>query len=86
MSRGDPRPFVVTGSVSGKLEHLGGDVLKDGCKVYWGVCADSGASNCLFHGSMHASNWELETSSGGARVRNSSSVGSTFVGHDDRWL
>ena len=51
----------VLGSVSGKFENLGGEVLKDSSEIDWGTSSDSGGGSVLLEESSDSSNWELKT-------------------------
>jgi hypothetical protein len=84
VSRGDSGLLVVSGGVSGELEDLGGEVLKDGGEVHWGTCTDSGTDGCLLDVSVDTSNWELESSSRRSRLgRRFGCFGFTSARHDE---
>ena len=57
--------LVVFGGISGELEDLGGEVLKDGGKIDWGSGSDSLGVSSLFEESGDSSDWELKSGSGG---------------------
>ena len=87
VSRGDSGLLVVSGGVSGELEDLGGEVLKDGREVHWGTCTDSGTDGCLLDVSVDTSNWELESSSRRSRLgRRLGCFGFTSARHDEDGL
>ena len=75
----------VLGGVTGELEDLSGEVLKDGSEVHWGTGSDSVGVLSLLEESGDSSNWELKSSSSslgdwsGWGVLSFSS--STFSGH-----
>ena len=55
----------VLGGVTGELEDLSGEVLKDGSEVHWGTGSDSGSVLSCLQESSASSHWELESGSGG---------------------
>ena len=58
----DPGLLVVPGGVSGQLEDLGGEVLKDGGEVDWGARSDSGGVLSGLQIPADPSDGELESS------------------------
>ena len=60
----DPGLLVVLGGVSGELEDLSGEVLKDGSEVHGGTCADSLGEAALLEEAGDSANGELESSLG----------------------
>ena len=58
----DPGLLVVTGSVTGKLEDLSGEVLKDGSKVHGGTSTNTGSKLTLLQEAANTGNWELKSS------------------------
>ena len=65
VSWNDSALLVVSGGVSGQLEHLGGEVLKDGSQVDWGTRSEAGGELPLLQVSADSSNWELKSCLGG---------------------
>ena len=61
----DSSSLVVLGGVSGELEDLSGEVLKDGGEVDWGSSTDSLGVSSLLEESGDSSDWELESGSDG---------------------
>ena len=61
----DPGLLVVPGGVSGQLEDLGGEVLKDGGEVDWSAGSDSGGVLSGLQIPADPSDGELESSLGG---------------------
>ena len=59
--------FVVLGGVTGKLEDLSCEVLKDGGEVHWGTGTDALSVSALLHEASDSSNWELKSSFGCSR-------------------
>ena len=55
----------VLGGVTGELEDLSGEVLKDGSEVDGSTGTNSGGRSVLLEESSDSSNGELETGSGG---------------------
>ena len=90
----DAALLVVTGSVTGKLEDLGGEVLKDGSKVHRGTGTDTGGVLASLQVATDTSNGELKTglgSLGGALLASglstaslSSFSSSSFSRHFDK--
>ena len=68
VSGDDSGSLEILSGVSGKLEDLSCEVLKDGGEVHWGTCTDSGTDGCLLDVSVDTSNWELESSSRRSRL------------------
>ena len=64
----DARLLVVAGGVAGQLEDLGGEVLEDGGKVHGGTGTDAGGVLALLQEAGHASDGELESGLGRARL------------------
>ena len=60
--------LVVLGGVSGELEDLSGEVLKDGSEVHWGTGSDSGTVGAELEVSVDTSDWELESSTRRSRL------------------
>ena len=58
--------FVIFSSVSCKLKDLGGEVLKDSCKVDWGSSSYSLGVSSNLKESGDSSDWELKSSSSGS--------------------
>jgi hypothetical protein len=58
--------FVIFSGVSCKLKDLGGEVLKDGCKVDWGSSSYSLGVSSNLKESGDSSDWELKSSSSGS--------------------
>ena len=56
--------LVILGGVSGELEDLSGEVLKDGSEVHWGTGTDSLGVSALLHEAGNSSDWELKSSLG----------------------
>ena len=56
--------LVVLGGVSGELEDLSGEVLKDGSEIDWGSSSNSLGVSSLSEVSGDSSDWELKSSSG----------------------
>ena len=56
--------LVVAGSVSGELENLSGEVLKDGSEVDGGASADTASEGSLAEQTVDASDGELESGTG----------------------
>jgi len=56
--------LVVLGGVTGELENLSGEVLKDGSEVDWSTSSNSLGVSSLFHESSDSSDWELKSGSG----------------------
>lgn len=56
--------LVVLGGVTGELEDLSGEVLKDGSEVHGGTSANSLGESALLEESGDSSNGELESSLG----------------------
>ena len=56
--------FVVPGSVTGELEHLSGEVFKNGGEVDRSASSDSFSVVAFAEESVETTNWELEASSG----------------------
>ena len=79
--------FVVLGGVSGELEDLSGEVLKDGSEVHGGTSTDSLGEAALLEESGDSTNGELESSLGGsgdsASATSLSSSTLSFSGHFD---
>ena len=76
----------VLGGVTGELEDLSGEVLKDGSEVNWGTGSDSVGVFTGLEESGASSNWELESGSSGLGDWSSSggfsfSSSSTFSWH-----
>ena len=65
MSWDDSCLLVILGGVTGELEDLSGEVLKDGSKVDWGTGSDSLGVSALFQESGDSTDWELKSGSGG---------------------
>ena len=65
VSWNDSALLVVSGGVSGQLEHLCGEVLKDGSQVDWGARSETGGELPLLQIPADPSNWELKSSLGG---------------------
>lgn len=60
MTRGDSFNLEVLAGVSGELEHLSGEVLKDGGRVDGRSSTNTAASaNSALQESVNSSNWEL---------------------------
>ena len=57
--------LVVLGGITGELEDLSGEVLKDGSEVDWSTSSDSLGVSSLLHESGDSSDWELKSGSGG---------------------
>ena len=55
----------VLGGVTGELEDLSGEVLKDGSEVHWGTGSDSLGVSSLLEESGDSTDWELKSGSGG---------------------
>ena len=55
----------VLGGVTGELEDLSGEVLKDGSEVHWGTGSDSIGILSLLEESGDSSDWELKSGSSG---------------------
>ena len=55
----------VLGGVTGELEDLSGEVLKDGSEVDGSTGTNSGGRSVLLEESSNSTNGELETGSGG---------------------
>jgi hypothetical protein len=64
VTRNDTALLVVTGSVSGKLEDLGTEVLEDGSEVDWGAGTHTGSELSLTEVTSDTTDWELKTSLG----------------------
>ena len=60
----DATLLVITGSVSGKLEDLSGEVLKDGGHVDTGSHTNTGSVSTLLKVACQTGNWELKPSLG----------------------
>lgn len=80
--------LVVAGSVTGKLEDLSGEVLKDGSKVHGGTSTDTGSELTLLQEAANTGNGELKSSLGalahGLSALSSSSLSSfSFSRHDE---
>ena len=56
--------FVVLGGVTGELENLSGEVLKDGSKVHWGTGTNALGVSALLHEAGNSSDGELKSSLG----------------------
>ena len=54
----------VLGGVTGELEDLSGEVLKDGSEVHWGTGSDSVGVFAGLEESGASSDWELKSGSG----------------------
>ena len=54
----------VLGGVTGELEDLSGEVLKDGGKVDWGASSNAGGPSSSLHVASDSANWELKSSLG----------------------
>jgi len=90
----DAALLVIAGSVTGKLEDLGGEVLKDGSKVDGGTGTDTGGVLASLQVATDTSNGELKTglgSLGGALLASglstaslSSFSSSSFSRHFDK--
>ena len=61
----DPGLLVVTGSVTGQLEDLSGEVLHDGGQIDGGTSTNTGGVVSLAEETVNTSNGELETSTAG---------------------
>ena len=66
--------LVVLGGVSGELEDLSGEVLKDGSEVHWGTCSDSLGVSSLLQVASDSADWELKSSLGGSGDGSASSL------------
>lgn len=55
--------LVVLGGITGQLEDLSGEVLKDSCQVDWGSGTDSFGVVGMSEESTNSTDWELETCS-----------------------
>ena len=64
VSWNDSGLLVVSGGVTGQLQDLGGEVLKDGGQVDWGTGSNSGGVLSSLQISPDSSDRELETSLG----------------------
>ena len=60
----DSALLVVLGGVSGELEDLSGEVLKDGSEVHWGTGSDSLGVSSLLQVASDSADWELKSSLG----------------------
>ncbi len=65
VSWNDSALLVVSGGVSGQLENLGGEVLKDGSQVDWGTRPETGGVLSSLQVSADSSDWELKSCLGG---------------------
>ena len=65
MSGDDSRLLVVPGGVTGQLEDLSGEVLKDGSQVDWGTRPETGGVLSSLQVSADSSDWELKSCLGG---------------------
>lgn len=65
VTRDDSRLLVVTGSVTGQLENLGGQVLHDGGQVDWGAGTDALGVVTLAEQTVDSADRELESSTAG---------------------
>merc|ERR550514_2244600 len=63
--------LVVLGGVTGELENLGGEVLKDGSEVDWGTGSNSLGVSSLLQESGDSSDWELKSGSHGSGLGSS---------------
>ena len=63
----DAALLVVTGSVAGKLEDLGSQVLKHGGKVHGGTSTDTGSISASLEEAANTADRELKSSLGTAR-------------------
>ena len=61
VSWNDSALLVVSGGVSGQLENLGGEVLKDGGEVHWGTSANTGSVAAGAEVAVDTAHRELET-------------------------
>ena len=59
----------VLGGVTGELEDLSGEVLKDGSEVHWGTSSDSLGVSSLLQVAGDSADWELKSGLGGTRDR-----------------
>ena len=64
VTRDDPGLLVVTGSVSCKLEHFGGQVLKNSGQVHGGTGTNTLGIVALAKKTVDTSNGELQSSAG----------------------
>ena len=65
VSWNDSALLVVSGGVSGQLENLGGEVLKDGSQVDWGTRPETGGVLSSLQVSADSSDRELKSCLGG---------------------
>ena len=65
VSWNDSALLVISGGVSGQLENLGGEVLKDGSQVDWGTRPETGGVLSSLQVSADSSDWELKSCLGG---------------------
>ena len=68
MARNDSALLVVSGGVSGQLENLGGEVLKDGSQVDWGTGTHSLGVVSLAEESVDATDGELKSRAAGSAL------------------
>ena len=84
MTGDDPGLFVVSGSVSGQLEDLSGQVLHDGSQVDGGTRTHSLGVVALPQKPMDTTHWELESCTAGSRLCLSLHLSSLATArHDD---
>ena len=60
----DSALLVVLGGVSGELEDLSGEVLKDGGEIDWGASSDTLSISALLQVASNSADWELKSSLG----------------------
>ena len=68
MTRDDARLLVVAGGVAGQLEHLGGQVLHDGCQVDGRSGTDALGIVTLAQQTVDTTDGELKTGATGSRL------------------
>ena len=68
MARDDTRLLVVASSVTGQLEDFSCEVLKDSGEIDWSTSTDTLSIVALSEETVDTTDWESETSLGGATV------------------
>ena len=64
VTRNDTGFLVIASGVASKFENFSGEVLKDGCEIYWGTSTDALSVVALSQKTMDTADGESQTSLG----------------------
>jgi len=81
MARVDPLLLVVASGVASQLEDLSSEVFHHGCQVDWSTSTDSLSVVTPAKETMDTTNWELKSSTTGARL----GLGTSFAALSTSW-